>query len=133
MIVKLSEKFNTLDDKTGNNSSEIKTRGSVLIDEKRIGEEHIKLLKLQKQNSWLQLPYQLIPFVRQKCNIVVNLYMLLSRYSKFLLLAESTFFTQPSDWKDQSMAPNITVFQVLKKNIQYMASHPHKTIFYPSN
>ena len=31
------------------------------------------------------------------------------------------------------MTPNISGFQVIKCCIQYLASHPHKTIFYPYN
>ena len=56
MIVKLSDKFNTLDYETRNNSTEIKTRGLVLIDEKRAGEEHMNILKLKKQKLWLHSP-----------------------------------------------------------------------------
>ena len=33
----------------------------------------------------------------------------------------------------QNMAPTLTGFQGIKRCIKYMASHPHKTIFYPSN
>ena len=33
----------------------------------------------------------------------------------------------------QNVAPMIPGFQSIKRCIQYMASHPHKTIFYPSN
>ena len=31
------------------------------------------------------------------------------------------------------MAPNLTGFQGIKLCLQYLASHPHKPIFYPSN
>ena len=33
----------------------------------------------------------------------------------------------------QNVEPNLPVFQGIKRCVQYMASHPHKTIFYPSN
>ena len=33
----------------------------------------------------------------------------------------------------QTMAPTLPIFQCIKLCIQYMASHPHKPIFYPSN
>ena len=35
--------------------------------------------------------------------------------------------------KNQTMAPTLPSFQGIKSCIQYMASHPHKPIFYPSN
>ena len=31
------------------------------------------------------------------------------------------------------MAPNLTGFQGIKRYVQYLASYPHKPIFYPSN
>ena len=33
----------------------------------------------------------------------------------------------------QTVSPTILGFQGIKRCVQYMASHPHKTIFYPSN
>ena len=33
----------------------------------------------------------------------------------------------------QTVAPNLTVFQCIKRSIQYLDSHPQKLIFYPSN
>ena len=34
---------------------------------------------------------------------------------------------------NQTMAPNLLCFQRIKRCIQYLASHPHKPIFYLSN
>ena len=31
------------------------------------------------------------------------------------------------------MAPTLPSFQGIKQRVQYLASHPHKPIFYPSN
>ena len=33
----------------------------------------------------------------------------------------------------QNLAPNLPGFQGIKRCIQYLDSHPHKPIFYPSN
>ena len=33
----------------------------------------------------------------------------------------------------QTMAPTLPVFQYIKRFVQYLDSHPHKPIFYPSN
>ena len=33
----------------------------------------------------------------------------------------------------QTVAPTLPVFQVIKLCVQYLASHPHKPIFYPSH
>ena len=33
----------------------------------------------------------------------------------------------------QIMAPNLCGFQGIKRYVQYLASHLHKTLFYPSN
>ena len=33
----------------------------------------------------------------------------------------------------QTVAPTLPGFQVIKRFIQYLASHPHKPIFYPYN
>ena len=33
----------------------------------------------------------------------------------------------------QTVAPTLPVFQCIKRCVQYLASHPHKPIFYPSN
>ena len=33
----------------------------------------------------------------------------------------------------QTMAPTLPGFQGIKRCVQYLASHPHKPIFYPSN
>ena len=33
----------------------------------------------------------------------------------------------------QTVAPNLPSFQGIKRCVQYLASHPHKSIFYPSN
>ena len=33
----------------------------------------------------------------------------------------------------QTAAPTLPGFQVIKRCVQYLASHPHKPIFYPSN
>ena len=33
----------------------------------------------------------------------------------------------------QTVAPTLSVFQGIKRCVQYLASHPHKPIFYPSN
>ena len=33
----------------------------------------------------------------------------------------------------QTVAPNLPFFQGIKRCIQYLDSHPHKPIFYPSN
>ena len=33
----------------------------------------------------------------------------------------------------QTVAPTLTCFQVIKRCIQYLDSHPYKLIFYPSN
>ena len=33
----------------------------------------------------------------------------------------------------QTVATTLPAFQGIKRCVQYMASHPHKTIFYPSN
>ena len=32
----------------------------------------------------------------------------------------------------QTVTPTLPCFQGIKRYVQYMASHPHKTIFYPS-
>ena len=34
---------------------------------------------------------------------------------------------------NQTVAPTLTGFQGIKQCIQYLDSHPHKAIFYPSN
>ena len=34
---------------------------------------------------------------------------------------------------NQIVVPTLTSFQGIKRYVQYMASHPHKPIFYPSN
>ena len=34
---------------------------------------------------------------------------------------------------NQNVAPNVTGYQVLKRGIKYLDSHPHKTMFYPSD
>ena len=33
---------------------------------------------------------------------------------------------------NQALAPTLNGFQVIKRCVQYMASHPHKSIFYSS-
>ena len=33
----------------------------------------------------------------------------------------------------QTLAPNLPDFQVIKRFVQYLTSHSHKPIFYPSN
>ena len=33
----------------------------------------------------------------------------------------------------QTVAPNLPSFQGIKRCVQYLASHPHKPIFYPYN
>ena len=33
----------------------------------------------------------------------------------------------------QTVAPTLPVFQGIKRCVKYLASHPHKPIFYPSN
>ena len=35
--------------------------------------------------------------------------------------------------ENQTVAPNLPGFQGIKSRVQYMVSHPHKTIFYPYN
>ena len=62
-----------------------------------------------------------------------NLDIHLEGYKKFLLWEELNFFYATCRIATQIVAPNIPGFQVIKQCVQYLDSHPHKSIFYPSN
>ena len=57
----------------------------------------------------------------------------LGRIQKISLVRRIELFYATCRIATQIVAPNIPGFQVIKQCVQYLASHPHKPIFYPSN
>ena len=57
----------------------------------------------------------------------------LGRIQHIALMSRIEFFYATYHLKNQTVAPNIPGFQGIKRCVQYLASHPHKNIFYPSN
>ena len=50
-----------------------------------------------------------------------------------LIRVELDFFYETYRLSTQTVAPALPGFQGINRYVQYMASHPHKPIFYPSN
>ena len=57
----------------------------------------------------------------------------LGRIQHIALMSRIDLFYATCSLANQTVAPTLTGFQVIKKCVQYMSSHPHKPIFYPSN
>ena len=49
------------------------------------------------------------------------------------LMSRIDIFYETSRLYTQTIAPTLPGFQGIKRRVQYLASHPHKCIFYPSN
>ena len=57
----------------------------------------------------------------------------LGRIQQISIMSRIDIFHTACHLGTQTVAPTLPGFQGLKRCIQYMASHPHKPIFYPSN
>ena len=57
----------------------------------------------------------------------------LGRIQKIALMSVIVICYEICRLATQTVAPNITGFQGIKRCVKYLASHPHKPIFYPSN
>ena len=57
----------------------------------------------------------------------------LGRIQRITLMSRIELCYSTCHLATQTVAPNLLVFQGIKRCIQYLDSHPHKPIFYPSN
>ena len=57
----------------------------------------------------------------------------LGRIQHIALMSRIDLFYAICRLETQTVAPTLPGFQVIKRYVQYLASHPHKPIFYPSN
>ena len=57
----------------------------------------------------------------------------LVRIQHIALMSRIEFFYATCRLANQTVAPTLPGFQGIKRCVQYMAIHPHKPIFYPSN
>ena len=57
----------------------------------------------------------------------------LGRIQHISLMSRIDIFYATCRLATQTVAPTLTGFQGIKLCVQYLASHPHKPIFYPSN
>ena len=57
----------------------------------------------------------------------------LGRIQHIYLMSRIDLFYATYHLATQNVAPTLPVFQGIKRCVQYLASHPHKPIFYPSN
>ena len=57
----------------------------------------------------------------------------IGRIQHISLMSIIDLFCATCRLENQNVAPTLPGFQVIKRCVQYLASHPHKTIFYPSN
>ena len=57
----------------------------------------------------------------------------LGRIEHIALMSRIDIYYTTCCLENQTVAPTLNGFQGSKRCVQYLASHPHKTIFYPSN
>ena len=57
----------------------------------------------------------------------------LGRIQHIFLMSRIYLFYETCCLATQNVAPTLPGFQGIKRCVQYMDSHPHKLIFYPSN
>ena len=56
----------------------------------------------------------------------------LGRIQHIALMSRIDILNATFSLSTQTVAPTLTGFQGIKRCVQYLASHPHKNIFYPS-
>ena len=57
----------------------------------------------------------------------------IGRIQHIALMSRIDIYFATCNLATQTVAPTIPDFQGIKRCVQYLASHPHKPIFYPSN
>ena len=57
----------------------------------------------------------------------------IGRIQHIALMSRMELFYATCHLATQTLAPTLPSFQVIKQCVQYLASHPHKTIFYTYN
>ena len=74
-----------------------------------------------------------ITFIRQKWNIMESLDIIFGKIQHIAIMIIIGICYATYRLSNKTGAPTTPGFQGTKRCVQYMASHPHKPILYPSN